>query len=75
MTEPIDKVIYVDNHIIAVIKPAGLLTQPDRNDDKSLIEKPRQWIKKKYNKPNNIFLGLVHRLDRNVSGVVLFARP
>ena len=74
MTKPVDKVVYVDNHIIAVIKPAGLLTQTDRNDDESLIDQTRQWIKKKYNKPNNIFLSLVHRLDRNVSGVVLFAR-
>ena len=74
MTKTADKVIYVDNHIIAVIKPTGLLTETDRNDDESLIDQTRQWIKKKYNKPNNIFLSLVHRLDRNVSGVVLFAR-
>ena len=74
MTKATEKVIYVDNHIIAVIKPTGLLTQTDRNGDESLIDQTRQWIKKKYNKPNNIFLSLVHRLDRNVSGVVLFAR-
>lgn len=74
MTHPIDRIIYIDNHLIAVNKPAGLLTQPDRNTDESLIDQTRQWIKEKYNKPNNIFLGLVHRLDRNVSGVVLFAR-
>ena len=74
MIHPIDRIIYIDNHLIAVTKPAGLLTQPDRNTDESLIDQTRQWIKEKYNKPNNIFLGLVHRLDRNVSGVVLFAR-
>jgi len=74
VTHPIDRIIYIDNHLIAVTKPAGLLTQPDRNTDESLINQTRQWIKEKYNKPNNIFLGLVHRLDRNVSGVVLFAR-
>ena len=74
MTHPIDRIIFIDNHLIAVTKPAGLLTQPDRNTDESLINQTRQWIKEKYNKPNNIFLGLVHRLDRNVSGVVLFAR-
>ena len=74
MTNPIDRIIFIDNHLIAVTKPAGLLTQPDRNTDESLIDQTRQWIKEKYNKPNNIFLGLVHRLDRNVSGVVLFAR-
>ena len=70
MTHPIDRIIFIDNHLIAVTKPAGLLTQPDRNTDESLIDQTRQWIKEKYNKPNNIFLGLVHRLDRNVSGVV-----
>jgi len=74
VTHPIDRIIYIDNHLIAVNKPAGLLTQPDRNTDESLINQTRQWIKEKYYKPNNIFLGLVHRLDRNVSGVVLFAR-
>ena len=74
MTHPIDRIIFIDNHLIAVTKPAGLLTQPDRNTGESLIDQTRQWIKEKYNKPNNIFLGLVHRLDRNVSGVVLFAR-
>ena len=74
MTHPIDRIIFIDNHLIAVTKPAGLLTQPDRNTDESLIDQTRQWIKEKYNKPNNVFLGLVHRLDRNVSGVVLFAR-
>ena len=74
MTHPIDRIIFIDNHLIAVTKPAGLLTQPDRNTDESLIDQTRQWIKEQYNKPNNIFLGLVHRLDRNVSGVVLFAR-
>ena len=74
MIHPTDRIIYIDNHLIAVTKPAGLLTQPDRNTDESLIDQTRQWLKEKYNKPNNIFLGLVHRLDRNVSGVVLFAR-
>jgi len=74
VTHPIDRIIFIDNHLIAVTKPAGLLTQPDRNTDESLIDQTRQWIKEKYNKPNNIFLGLMHRLDRNVSGVVLFAR-
>jgi len=74
VTHPIDRIIFIDNHLIAVTKPAGLLTQPDRNAGESLIDQTRQWLKEKYNKPNNIFLGLVHRLDRNVSGVVLFAR-
>jgi 23S rRNA pseudouridine1911/1915/1917 synthase len=67
-------IIYIDNHLIAVVKPSGLPTQPDRSTDESLLEQTRQWIKEKYKKPNNIFLGLIHRLDRNVSGVILFAR-
>ena len=75
MIRPITgSIIYLDNHLIAVVKPPGLLTQPDRNTDESLLDQTRQWIKEEYNKPNNIFLGLIHRLDRNVSGVVLFAR-
>jgi 23S rRNA pseudouridine1911/1915/1917 synthase len=67
-------IIYLDNHLIAVVKPSGLLTQPDSNTDESLLDQTRQWIKEEYNKKNNIFLGLIHRLDRNVSGVILFAR-
>jgi len=67
-------VLYVDNHLIAVHKPAGLLTQTDHTADESLVDQTRQWVKKEYNKPSDIFLGLTHRLDRNVSGVVLFAR-
>ena len=67
-------VLYTDNHLIAVFKPAGLLTQSDRSKDPSLLELTRQWIKEEYDKPGNVFLGLVHRLDRPVAGVVLFAR-
>ncbi len=74
MTQPALDILYLDNHLIAVLKPAGLLTQTDHTGDDSLVEKVRQWIRDEYNKPGNIFLGLVHRLDRNVSGVVLFAR-
>ena len=66
-------VLYIDNHLIAVNKPAGLLTENIHTGGGSLLEATRQWIRKKHNKPGNIFLGLVHRLDRNVSGVVLFA--
>ena len=74
MTQPALDILYLDNHLIAVLKPAGLLTQTDHTGDDSLVEKVRQWIRDECNKPGNIFLGLVHRLDRNVSGVVLFAR-
>lgn len=68
------KVLYEDNHLIAVVKPAGLLTQGAHPNDGSLLEDVRMYIKEKYNKPGNVFVGLLHRLDRNVSGIVLFAK-
>ncbi len=67
-------VLYLDNHLIAVCKPAGVLTQADDSGDESLMDQVKAWIKIEFNKPGNVFLGLIHRLDRNVSGVVLFAR-
>src|SRR5690242_7290517 len=68
------EVLYEDNHCIAVNKPARLLTAGDRTGDDSLLEQVRAYLKEKYRKPGNVFVGLVHRLDRPVSGVVLFAR-
>ena len=68
------EVLYEDNHLLAVIKPAGLLVQGDRSGDATLLEGARAYLKDKYAKPGKVFLGLVHRLDRNVSGVVLLAR-
>jgi len=68
------KVIYEDNHIIAVYKPSGVLTQGDRTGDLSLMDDVRDYLKEKYNKPGNVFLGLVHRLDKPVSGIVLFGK-
>jgi len=67
-------VLYEDNHLIAVFKPVGMLTQADRTGVRSLFDWTRDWIKDKYQKPGRVFLGLVHRLDRPVSGVVLFAK-
>jgi 23S rRNA pseudouridine1911/1915/1917 synthase len=67
-------ILYLDNHLIAVCKPAGVLTQADDSGDESLMDMVKAWIKTEFNKPGNVFLGLIHRLDRNVSGVVLFAR-
>lgn len=66
--------LHEDNHLLAFDKPAGLLTQPAAEGDDSLLERARAWLKARYDKPGNVYLGLVHRLDRNVSGVVLFAR-
>lgn len=68
------KVLYEDNHLIAVYKPAGILVQGDKSGDISLLDEVRSYIKQKYDKPGNVFLGLIHRLDRNVDGVVLFAK-
>lgn len=68
------KALYEDNHLIAVYKPAGILTQGDITGDISLIDEVRKYLKEKYKKPGNVFVGLLHRLDRPVSGVVLFAK-
>ena len=67
-------ILYLDNHLIAVCKPAGMLTQSDEFGKASLMDMVKGWIKTEYKKPGKVFLGLVHRLDRNVSGVVMFAR-
>ncbi len=67
-------VLYLDNHLLALYKPAGLLTQGDRTGDPTLIDLAKYWLKQQYNKPGRVFLGMVHRLDRPVAGVVLFCR-
>lgn len=67
-------VLYEDNHLIAINKRAGDIVQVDDTGDESLDEKVKKYIAKKYNKPNGAFLGVVHRLDRPVSGVILFAK-
>ncbi len=68
------KVLYEDNHLIAVFKPAGVLSQGDKTGDASMVSIVRQYLKEKYQKPGQVFLGLVHRLDRPVSGIMLFAK-
>ncbi|MEE4112557.1 MAG: RluA family pseudouridine synthase [Desulfobacteraceae bacterium] len=67
-------VIYEDNHLLAVYKPSGLLVQGDRTGDVCLLDLGKRWLKARYRKPGNVFLAMVHRLDRPVAGVVLFAR-
>lgn len=67
-------IIYEDNHLLVVNKPAGLLTQPSGTAHDSLEAQAKEWIKLHYNKPGNVFLHAVHRLDKPVSGIVLFAR-
>lgn len=67
-------VLYEDNHIIIVSKRAGEIVQGDKTGDVPLLDIVKQYVAERYNKPGNVFLGLVHRLDRPVSGIVLFAR-
>jgi 23S rRNA pseudouridine1911/1915/1917 synthase len=71
---PALRVLYEDNHLLGVYKPAGVLVQGDRTRDVTLLELAKAYIKEKYGKPGNVYLGIVHRLDRPVSGVVLYAR-
>ncbi|TDJ72468.1 MAG: RluA family pseudouridine synthase [Planctomycetota bacterium] len=66
--------LYCDNHLLAVDKPAGLPTVPDASGDASLLDACRTYVKERYGKPGAVYLGVVHRLDRPVSGVVVFAR-
>ena len=67
-------ILFEDNHIIAVNKSSSEIVQGDKTGDEPLSEKIKQYIKVKYNKPGEVYLGVTHRLDRPVSGVVLFAR-
>jgi 23S rRNA pseudouridine1911/1915/1917 synthase len=67
-------VLFEDNHLLVVNKPAGILVQADATGDTPLVEMAKEYISKKYQKPGAVFLGVVHRLDRPVSGVVVFAR-
>lgn len=67
-------VLYEDNHLIAVFKPAGILSQGDATGDVSIFDEVKKYLKLRYKKPGAVFLGLLHRLDRPVSGIILFAR-
>lgn len=67
-------ILYEDNHVIAVRKPHGMLVQSDGTSDATLINTVRYFLKQRENKPGNVFLGLVHRLDRPVGGVVVFGK-
>lgn len=73
MTDELE-VLHCDNHLLGVYKPAGLPSVPDSSADESLFEHARAWIEREFKKPGRAFLGVVHRLDRPVSGVLLFAR-
>ena len=68
------QILFEDNHIIIVNKRAGDITQGDKTGDKPLSEVVKEYIKDKYNKPGNVYLGVVHRLDRPTSGIIIFAK-
>lgn len=72
-TEPLT-VLYEDNHLLVVFKPAGLLAQGDGSAHATVLDQAKAYLKDKYRKPGNVYLGLVHRLDRPVSGVMVLAR-
>ncbi len=67
-------IIYEDNHLIAVNKHAGDLVQSDKTEDEPLVDMVKTYIKKKYDKPGDVYLGIIHRLDRPVGGIILFAK-
>ena len=67
-------IIYEDNHLLVVEKPINIIVQEDNTKDKDLLTILKEYIKEKYNKPGDVYLGLVHRLDRPTGGVMVFAR-
>ena len=67
-------ILYEDNHIIVVEKPINVLSQKDNTNDLDLLSLVKEYIKEKYDKPGNVYLGLVHRLDRMVGGIMVFAK-
>lgn len=69
-----ERILYEDNHLIIVNKACGEIVQADKTGDETLADKVKAYIKKKYNKPGEVFLGITHRLDRPTSGIVIFAR-
>lgn len=73
-TRPDIPILFEDNHLLVVHKPAGVLSQEDHTGRPDLLNLCKSYIKKEYNKPGNVFLGLLHRLDRPVSGVMVFAK-
>ena len=69
-----DLIIYEDNHIMVVVKPQNIPTQEDSSGDEDMLTMLKNYIKVRDNKPNNVYLGLVHRLDRPTGGVMVFAK-
>lgn len=68
------EIVHLDNHLLVVVKPAGLLAQADRTGDPDLVSEAKAYLKARFERPGDVFVGLVHRLDRPVSGLVVLAR-
>ena len=68
------RVLYEDNHIIVVIKPVNVPSQEDKTGDRDMLTMIKEYVKEKYEKPGNVYIGLIHRLDRPVGGIMVFAR-
>ena len=67
-------ILYEDNHLLVLLKPQNIACCPDASGDDNLFDCASRYIKEKYNKPGNVFLGLVHRLDRPTGGVMVYAK-
>ena len=68
------KILYEDNHLLVAVKPKGILSQADGSKKEDMLTILKVYLKEKYQKPGNVYLGLVHRLDINTSGVMVFAK-
>ena len=68
------EVLYEDNHIVVVSKPQGVPSQPDSTGDSDIYSQVKEYVKEKYNKPGEAFIGLVHRLDRPTGGAMVFEK-
>lgn len=73
-TQPKIPILYEDNHLLVIDKPAGVLSQEDKSGAPDVLTLCKEWLKDKYDKPGNVFLGLVHRLDQPVSGLMVLAK-
>ena len=68
------QILYEDNHLLVVVKPANMPVCPDSSKDEDLLTILKNYLKEKYHKPGNVYLGLIHRLDRPVTGIMVFAK-
>jgi len=74
MSVPVPEILYIDNHVIAILKPPGIPAQEDESGDLCIGDYVKAYLKEKYNKPGDVYLGVLHRLDRPVGGIMILAR-